>query len=73
MVSGGELPRWDAVLGAMTVTNGDVEAPRPPQGEGKLWKMDQRIDQPLGADADRVRSMNAPQVCKGSYTWISCC
>lgn len=30
--------------------------------QGRLWDMDQRIDQPLGAEADHVRSMYRDQV-----------
>lgn len=36
--------------------DGSVPAGR---GQGRLWDMDQRIDQPLGHEADRVKSMSA--------------
>jgi hypothetical protein len=36
---------------------GDVEAKSEGQGEGKLWNMDQKLDRPLGFEAERVSGM----------------
>lgn len=48
--------------------DGRIRSPREPsnqgqgQGQGRLWDMDQRIDPPLGVEADHVRSMYRNQV-----------
>jgi KUP system potassium uptake protein len=45
---------------AMAQEDGLGDGPVPPgRGQGRLWDMDQRIDQPLGHEADRVKSMSA--------------
>lgn len=44
---------------AMAQEDGLADGPVPPgRGQGRLWDMDQRIDQPLGHEADRVKSMS---------------
>lgn len=41
--------------------DGTTTASRRPN-QGRLWEMDQRIDKPLGVEADHVRSMFLNQV-----------
>lgn len=46
-------------LGDDVEDGGGLSSERNP---GRLWEMDQRIDKPLGAEADHVRSMYLNQV-----------
>ncbi|CAK9192836.1 unnamed protein product [Sphagnum troendelagicum] len=46
----------------MAAGNGDLEVEGHGHGEGKMWNMDQTLDQPLGLEAERVSSMRVQKV-----------
>ncbi len=46
----------------MAAGNGDLEVEGHGHGEGKMWNMDQTLDQPLGLEAERVSSMRNQKV-----------
>ncbi len=56
----------------MAAGNGDLEVDGHGHGEGKMWNMDQTLDQPLGLEAERVSSMRIQKVSSYASYDVEC-